>query len=223
MGLEELLKYVDRDIYPTDEYPFGQWSYMSFYETNFQDATDWFDADIPGVLKVLYRKGSPASLGSPAITANVTKDGGWAGGSDKPDPKWRDIPIDSTVLDEEIYSELVDKMQKTGFWGADAWYSNHKRNRAYSLEKWKNEGYLHMPVLFIGAKYDGVCATGASRLSEPMRNYCTDLTECEIDAGHWVGLEKPAEVNAVIARWLVESCKQHWPGYWLNAHAKTKL
>ena len=70
---------------------------------------------------------------------------------------------------------------------------NHKRNREYAFNKWKNDGYLHMPVLFIGARFDGVCATTDTRLAEPMRKYCTDLTECTIDAGHWVAEEKPAE------------------------------
>lgn len=222
LGLEEILKYVNRELYPADQYPFGQWSYMNFYEQNFDKATSYFDADIPGVIKLLYSKGDPASFGKEAVTANVTKHGGWFGGGEKPDPSWAKIPLSNTVLEEDGFNELVTAMQKTGFWGADAWYLNHKRNRAYSLEKWKNEGDLHMPVLFIGAKYDGVCATSNSRICEPMRQHCTDLTECEIDAGHWVAEEKPVEVNAAIARWLVESCKQYWPGYWLNAHAKSK-
>lgn len=55
-----------------------------------------------------------------------------------------------------------------------------------------------------------------------MRKYCTDLTECEIEAGHWVAEEKPAEVSAAITRWLLESCKQFWPGYWSSPHAKSK-
>jgi hypothetical protein len=32
-----------------------------------------------------------------------------------------------------------------------------------------------------------------------MRGYCHHLTEKTVDAGHWVGLEKPAEGNATIA------------------------
>ena len=125
LGLEELLKYVNRDIYPAEECPFGQWSYMNFYEESFEKATEWFEADIASFLRLGYRKGNPASYGKPAHTATVTKDGGWAGGIPKPDPNWKEIPISKTVLDEEIYGELVNCMKKTGMWGADAWYYNH--------------------------------------------------------------------------------------------------
>lgn len=80
-----------------------------------------------------------------------------------------------------------------------------------------------MPVLFVEAKFDAVCATSVSRLCEPMREYCTNLTECSIDSGHWVAQEKPAETNAAITRWLVESCKSYWPGYWSNTPVKNKV
>ena len=193
---------------------------MNFYETSFKDVTAWFDSDIPSFVRLVYSKGDPASYGKEAITANVTRDGGWFGGESKPDPNWKMIPIENNVLDEEMYADVVAALSKTGFFGADAWYMNHKRNRAYSLEKWKNEGYLHMPVLFVGAKYDGVCATSNSRLAEPQRRYCTNLTEVEIEAGHWVAEERPAETTAAITRWLVENCKQYWPGYWKVPHVK---
>lgn len=220
LGFDEIVKSVNRDIYPSDQYPFGQWSYMNFYEQDFEKATDWFDKDIASVIRLLYSKGDRAGYGKPAMTANVTKDGGWFGGSEKPDPKWKDIPIENNVLTEETYTELVAAMEKTGFRGADAWYMNHARNRTYSLEKWKNNGNLEMPVLFIHARFDGVCATLLSRICEPMRQSCSNFTECAIDAGHWVAEEKPEEVSAAITRWLVESVKEYWPGYWTNAHAR---
>ena len=186
LGLDELVKHVDRNLYPAEEYPYGQWSYQKLYENDFEKATTWFDADVPSFIRIVYSKGDPASYHKPAFTATTAKDGGWFGGLSKPDPSWKELPISRTVLDEELYAEIVSALEKTGFWGADAWYSNHQRNRAYAFEKWKHEGYLHMPVLFIGARYDSVCTTTFSRLGEPMRKYCTSLTECTIDAGHWV-------------------------------------
>lgn len=218
LGMEEAIKYVDREVYPADEYPFGQWSYMNFYEQDFEKATGFFDADIPGVLRAFYAKKPPTGYGKPAFTSTVTKDGGWFGGAAKPDPALRNIP--DLVIEEDMYKDLVAAMEKTGFWAADAWYSNHKRNRAYSLEKWKHGGHLHMPVLFIEAQFDSICDTAVSRLSEPMRKYCSNLTECSIDAGHWVAEEKPEQVNAAIARWILESSPQHWPGRWKHAHVK---
>ncbi|KJX97918.1 hypothetical protein TI39_contig453g00031 [Zymoseptoria brevis] len=166
---------------------------------------------------------TPPLSGSPAHTANVVKDGGWFGGVEKPDPNWKKIPASAIVIDEEVYAELVAAMEKTGFWGADSWYSNHEANRKYFFEKAKNDGYIHMPTLFIQAKYDTICDTVNSRLAEPQRKYCTNLTEASIDAGHWVPQEKPAEVNGIIARWTVESCKQFWPGYWQRGFVKSKV
>lgn len=44
-----------------------------------------------------------------------------------------------------------------------------------------------------------------------MRKQCKNLKEAQVDASHWVAEEKPAEVNAIIARWLVEEVKGVWP------------
>ena len=161
-------------------------------------------------------QGNPASHGQPAPTANVSKDGGRAGGIAKPDPAWQRIPIENTVYDsEETFDEFATAMEKTGFWPADAWYLNHERNRAYSLGKWKNNGYLDMPALFVHAKYDGVCATDINpRICANMREKCRNLKEVLIEASHWVGEERPAETNAAIARWLVEKCADVWPAQW---------
>jgi soluble epoxide hydrolase/lipid-phosphate phosphatase len=208
-GLAELIGTVDRDIYPEAEYPYGQWSYQKFYETDFEKAVAMFDSDIRAVTRVLRTKGDPDRVGKPAITANVVKDGGWFGGK-KPDPAWRDMPIEATVFeDEESFDELASAMEKTGFWGADAYYANHSRNRTYVLENRKNDGYLDMPVLFIHAAYDTVCETDNPRVCERMRQYCRNLKEKTIDASHWVAEEKPMEVNAAIARWLVEECPDY--------------
>ena len=169
LGLNELVKFVNRDVYPEDKYPYGQWDYQQFYEESFDKAHAWFDADPAAFLRIAYSKGNPAGYGQPAFTSTVRRDGGWFGGAEKPDPNWKHIPIENTVMDEEYYSELVKAMERTGFWGADAWYSNHESNRKYSLEKWKNDGYLHMPVLFIGARFDTICETTHGRLPEPSR------------------------------------------------------
>ena len=61
-----------------------------------------------------------------------------------------------------------------------------------------------MPVLFIHARYDNVCETMVSRLAEPMRAHCRDLTEAIVDSGHWMAQERPVAVNAALARWCVD-------------------
>jgi pimeloyl-ACP methyl ester carboxylesterase len=68
-----------------------------------------------------------------------------------------------------------------------------------------------MPALFIHAAYDHVCATLDSRLADPMRAHCADLTEATVASGHWMAQEKPADVNAALARWLAARLPDLWP------------
>lgn len=153
LGLEEVVSTVDRDLYPEDQYPYGQWDYQAFYESNFEQASAFFDADIPAFLRASRMRGSPESADKPAPLATIIKDGGWMGGAEKPNPQFRHIPLEMTVYEsEESYQEFVAAMEKTGFWPGDAWYLNHARNRAYTLEKRKNEGVLEFPVLFVSSE-----------------------------------------------------------------------
>ena len=194
LGADQLMESVDRELYPASEYPYGQWSYMVFYQTNFDRATAFFDADPTAVLRALYTKGSPEAVKRPAVTANVCKDGGWFGGTEKPNPGLRLIPSEHLSIDEETMTELVRAMQKTGFYPADAWYMNNARNRQYTLEKRRNDGVLTMPVLFVHAAYDPVCTSNKPKMSDEMRRNCKDLTECTIEAGHWV-VSSPGEAS----------------------------
>ena len=154
LGLEELVKTVDRNVYPEDQYPHGQWSYQVFYEQNFEQASKFFDADISALSRALRMKGQPGTENEPSALANIVRDGGWMGGAEKPDPKLRHIPLEMTAWEsEEAYQEFVAAMEKTGFWPGDAWYLNHAANRAYTLEKRKNEGNIEFPVLFVSLPF----------------------------------------------------------------------
>jgi len=222
LGLEEVLKLVNRELYPKDKYPYGQWDYMAFYEQSFDKATEWFDFDIEALLRVALAGGTPGSLnyGKPAFTSTVVKDGGWFGGIPKPDPAWRDIPSDNSITKKDILDELIKAMTNTGFYGGNAYYMNHKRNRAFNLEHQKNEGYFHKPLLFIEAKWDNVCDTANSRLPDPMRKYATKLTWASIDSGHFVAQEAAEETNAAIAKWLALEVEDYWPYFYKNGHIK---
>jgi soluble epoxide hydrolase/lipid-phosphate phosphatase len=60
-----------------------------------------------------------------------------------------------------------------------------------------------------------VCATAQNpKLTANMRRLCKNLKEAKVDASHWVAEEKPAEVNATIAKWLMEEVKGIWPAEW---------
>jgi soluble epoxide hydrolase / lipid-phosphate phosphatase len=87
---------------------------------------------------------------------------------------------------------------------------NHGANARYA-EQAVNEGYLDMPTLFVIAAYDYTCECVTSRLAEPMKTYCRNLTVRTIKSGHWMAQEKPFELNAVMVEWLVQSVPGQWP------------
>ena len=188
---------VDRNVYPEAKYPAGQWDYQLFYEQDFDGARAAFEADLPATFKALYRAGSAKDKGRPSPTARITRDGGWFGGTGRAP----DVPRDPAVLSEHELAEYVAAFGRTGFFGANAWYTNNDRNLDYAAHA-HDGGVLRLPVLFMHAAYDTVCETVDSRLAEPMRRDCTDLTERIVDAGHWLPREKPDEVNAAVEAWL---------------------
>jgi soluble epoxide hydrolase/lipid-phosphate phosphatase len=200
LGIKHLVSLIDRNVYPEDKFPLGQWEYMRYYELESEKATKTFDDNAAKLFKLLFNRANPASFGKPTRLATVVQDGGWFGG---PGAELPDIPLSTSVLDEELYKELLDSQKRNSFFGATAYYLNSAANTAYTAESEKG-GKLNMPVLFVDAKYDSVCPTtgGGSKLAGPMREYCTDLTEVSIEASHWVALEKPEEVNLVIADFL---------------------
>ncbi len=188
---------VDRNVYPEARYPAGQWDYQLFYEQDFDGARAAFEADLPATFKALYRAGSAQDKGKPSPTARITRDGGWFGGTGRAP----DVPRDPAVMSEQELAEYAAAFARTGFFGANAWYTNNDRNVDYASHV-RDGGVLRLPVLFVHATYDAVCETVDSQLAEPMRRDCIDLTERVVDAGHWLPREKPDEVNAALEAWL---------------------
>lgn len=213
LGLNHLVSLVDRTIYPEDDYPFGQWDYMAYYEESFDKCMVDFEANIPGLLKILYTRPPPpgtdraAEISKPAMTASIRKNGGLFGGHPAPPTEVLPAPL----LEGEVFDAFVKATEETGVWAGSAYYLNHQANATYNNQA-PNGGKLDKPVLFIHAKFDSICTTLTTRLAEPMREACEDLTEVTIEAGHNVALEKPEEVNAAVARFLVENFKGSWPG-----------
>lgn len=195
LGLQEVLRHVNRAVYPEDRYPFGQWSYQLFYEREFEKATREQERNVETTIGVMYVKGKPGAVGKPAVTAEVLRNGSWLASRGEPSAA-------NSVIDVEMKNELVAAFEKTGLWPTNAYYMNHGRNREYFLQKQLNGGVLDMPVLFIEAKYDRVCDTAESTLADGMRESCRDLSYVSVEAGHWVGLEKPEEVNEALLKWI---------------------
>ncbi|RFU76391.1 alpha beta-hydrolase [Trichoderma arundinaceum] len=219
-GMEALLDAVDRDVYPVDEYPHGQFSYQAFYEQSFDKAVAFQNKDPHTILRYLFREPQRLRQGTPSPRANVVKEGGWFGGIDSPPPP-SSVKDEELIIKLDVFKELVAAMEKTGWAPADSYYMNHNANREYNLAHSKNGGKLHMPVLFIHARWDDVADSAVNPGAVAgMRRDCGNLTETLIEAGHHVGPEKAEETNAAIARWLVEEAKDWWPGFWSNRFAK---
>jgi pimeloyl-ACP methyl ester carboxylesterase len=197
LGPEAREPLIDRRIYPKDVYPAGQWEYQLFYVENFEQARAEFEADVASTVKVLFRKGSPEGRGKPSRTAEVRRQKGWFGGLKQAPP----LPIDRDVITDEDAAAYTASLQRNGFFGPNSWYMNHGRNAAYGRRE-KNGGRIDMPVLFLHGLYDYTCETVDSRLAEPMRAHCPNLTEHIVKSGHWMAQERPADVNWALARWL---------------------
>ena len=95
---------------------------------------------------------------------------------------------------------------RTGFLPATAWYLNDPANLEFAAEA-KNFGRIDAPALFFHAAYDPVDETIRSRLAEPMRLDCSDLTEITLLSGHFIMLEKRAALSEAIAGWLAAKVK----------------
>jgi pimeloyl-ACP methyl ester carboxylesterase len=135
----------------------------------------------------------------------VRRDGGWFGGTGQAP----DLPMDTDVLTEEDLHQYVAALEANGFFGPDSWYMNAERNLQFTTSA-LNGGALLMPVLFLHGKHDYTCETVESRLAEPMRQDCRNLTEVIIASGHWMAQEKPVAVNAALAKWLAAQFPELW-------------
>ena len=202
---DNLLPLVNREVYPEAEFPAGQWEYQLFYKENFEQASAAFEASVADTVRALFRKGSPAGKGQPSRTALVRRDGGWFGGAGRAPTVARDAEV-LTVADLNSY---VAALERNGFFGPDSWYMNAERNADYAQQAVSDR--LGMPVLFLHADYDYTCETVGSRLAEPMRDYCSDLTEAVVQSGHWMAQEAPLAVNAALAGFIATKLPHLWP------------
>ncbi len=201
---ETIIPLADRTIYPETSHPAAQWDYMLFYRENFAAACAGFEADVRATVKLLFRAGSAEGQKQPAGTAFTRANGGWFG----PGGQAPDVPRDTSVLTLEDENRYVEGLTRNGFFGPDSWYVNGVANMAYATRA--PHAHLQMPALFIHAAHDHVCATVDTRLPEPMRAHCVDLTEATVASGHWMAQEKPAEVNAALTRWLAARLPDLW-------------
>ncbi|HZC17955.1 MAG TPA: alpha/beta hydrolase [Caulobacteraceae bacterium] len=196
---------VNRDLYPEARFPAGQWDYQLFYQESFAAARAGFEKDPRAFVKLAFRSGDPAGKGKPAMTAFTRANNGWFGPGGSPP----DLPRDEAVLSEEDEHRYTAALERNGFFGPDSWYMNAAANVAYAARAKANHR-LSMPTLFLHAAYDYICETIDSRLAEPMRTNCPNLTEAVVLSGHWMAQERPDDVNASLAKWLAAQLPATW-------------
>ena len=208
LGLEELLRSVNRDIYPAEKYPWAQWSYQVHYLKAFASITAFYDSNPAGWLKLCHRVGSPEGLGLPVPQATIAEDGGPGGGPTKMPKPPNPGEIPQSALNDSQLAIWTEAFEQSGFFGTNALYMHHDSNRKYNIEKAVNDARLEFPVLYVEAKYDHVLGASVSTITKSQKELCTRLTEVTIDSGHWVQLEKPHEYNAAISNWLAEELSE---------------
>lgn len=196
-ALPNLLPLVNRQLYPADQYPDGQWNYYRFYLSNFDQTVSDFNADIAASLSVIYRRGDAASVDKAYRSALVSRNGGWFGSTHRAPA----MPPDPTLWPTADFDALVDAFRVTGFRPANAWYLNDAANIAYAHAA-PDDGRLRQPVLFVNGGFDGICDITRSELGDPMRRACTDLSVTSLPSGHWLPLERKPELILAMRSWL---------------------
>lgn len=203
LGPPQMVSLVNRAIYPVETYPYGQWDYQAFQLEHQSRSIATLEKDPENTIKLFYSTliGGAQGYRNPSFLATVRAQGGWFGPAIQAPP----TELKDTLLHDrpKIYKKLVSTLRENGVIGPNAYYLNHETNAEYAKGS-VNGGKLDVPALFIEAKWDQTCDSAMSRLAEPMRAMCSRLTECSIEADHFVALEKAAETTAAVARWLVK-------------------
>ena len=171
-AVETVLPLADRIVYPADKFPAAQWDYQLFYRENFAAAVAGFERDVGGRFACFSARAIRRARAGPRRRPSVRANGGWFRAANTAP----DVPRDPALLSEEDERRYAAALERNGFFGPCSWYMNWKANLAYA-ERAKANWRLETPVLFLHAAYDYVCETLVSRLAEPMRAHCDNLTE----------------------------------------------
>ena len=196
-ALSTVVPLVDRAIYPTEQYPDGQWDYYRYYMNHFESAVADLDADRVASLASIFQKGNPDGVGKISPNAEVTRKGGRFGEAHRAPP----TRPDPDIWPPADFDVLVERFNAHGFRPACAWYLNDDANIAYA-RKAADGGRLSQPVLFVNGHFDQICTIIGNRQGEPMRTASTDLSVINLPAGHWLPLECKAEHIQAIRSWL---------------------
>ena len=107
-------------------------------------------------------------------------------------------PPGKLIMSEAELDVFADAFAAGGFTGGINWYRNFTRN-------WHTLGEVPQrvacPALMIHGRYDMV------RPSDRLTEFVPRVEVAQLECGHWIQQEKPAETNALMLSWL----KRNYP------------
>uniref|UniRef100_A0A2K5LEA2 Epoxide hydrolase 2 n=1 Tax=Cercocebus atys TaxID=9531 RepID=A0A2K5LEA2_CERAT len=107
-------------------------------------------------------------------------------------------PSLSRMVTEEEIQFYVLQFKKSGFRGPLNWYRNMERNWKWACKSLGRK--ILIPALMVTAEKDFVLVP---QMSKHMEDWIPHLKRGHIeDCGHWTQMDKPAEVNQILIKWL---------------------
>jgi pimeloyl-ACP methyl ester carboxylesterase len=166
----------------------------NYYQLRYQDPNIGdgdFDADVRGGLRRLMHS---ASGDAPPDKRWQPAGGGFLSGTEDPGaaPAW---------LGEDHLEALTASFTRTGFRGGLAWYRNIDRN--WEMMAAFDGRRIEQPAMFITGDADPGYV-GSRTAIEALPKLMPGLRRTLVvpGCGHWVGEERPAEINAALIEFL---------------------
>ena len=130
-------------------------------------------------LSNMFRKNEPPGKPQPGMAMiNLAKAG---------------IPIGEPVMSDDELAVFVSAFESTGFTGSINWYRNLDRNWHILADV---NPIIQQPALMIYGDRDVIPKF------EKLAEFVPNVEVVNLDCGHWIQQEKPAETNQAILKWL---------------------
>jgi len=130
-------------------------------------------------LRNLYRKNEPLKEPEPGMAMiNLAR---------------AETPLGEPLMSDSELAVFVSAFETSGFTGSINWYRNLDRNWHLLADV---NPIIQQPVLMIYGDRDVV------RRSENLTTFVPNVEMVDLDCGHWIQQERPAEANRAILSWL---------------------